>query len=149
MSEKEIETCNLIKDIVKTANIGKFIKRNSNILDTISFHTYINGKCTERNILPARVIEKSGIERTFGYQLFNGRRKPSRDKVIQIALGFGMDYTETQDLLQAARKCALYPIIKRDAVLIHALAHNLPLVDVQATLSELSLPLIGEEADHG
>ena len=118
-------------------------------MDPVSFNTYITALCADKDILPAHVIEKSGIERTFGHQLFNGRRNPSRDKVIQLAVGFEMDYKETQKLLKVARKSALYPKIKRDAVVIYALENKLSIYDIQATLAELSLPVIGEEADHG
>jgi len=118
-------------------------------MEQVSFLAYITDLCTQKNILPAHVIEKSGIERTFGHQLFNGRRNPLRDKVIQLAVGFGMDYKETQDLLKIARKSVLYPKLKRDAVVIYAVENNLSIFDIQATLSELSLPLMGEEGDHG
>jgi len=149
MPEKEIETGDLLNKVIKTASINRFIKRHGSSMEPVSFHKYVSDLCAQRYILPARVIEKSGIERTFGHQIFNGRRNPSRDKVIQIALGFGMDYKETQELLKVARKSALYPKIKRDAVMIYALENNLSFYDIQATLSELSLPLLGGEGDNG
>ena len=149
MSEKEIDTGELLDKVVKTTSISRFIKRHGKSMEQVSFSSHITGLCTAMNVLPAHVIEKSGIERTFGHQLFNGRRNPSRDKVIQLAVGFGMNYKEAQELLQAARKSILYPKIKRDAVVIYALENNLSFCDMQATLSELTLPLIGEEGDHG
>jgi hypothetical protein len=118
-------------------------------MESIPFHVYLHRLCVEKDVLPAHIIKKSGIERTFGHQLFNGNRKPSRDKVIQLAFGFDMDYDEAQTMLKIARKSALYPKIERDAVIIHALKNNLPDGDVQATLSELSLPLLGEVGRDG
>jgi len=144
MPKKEAGTGEFLRRLRKTSDIITFIKTNSEEMEEISFHDYINGLCTEKDILPARVIERAGIERTFGHQLFNGRRNPSRDKVIQLALGFEMVYTEAQDLLQAARKNALYPKTKRDAVIIFALENKLSYTDVQTILHELALPLISE-----
>jgi len=144
MPDAKKETADLLRRLIKASNIIRFIEMNSEEMETISFHDYINVLCTEKDVLPARVIEKAGIERTFGHQLFNGRRNPSRDKVIQLALGFDMDYNEAQDLLQTAQKCALYPKIKRDAVIIFALENKLPFFELQETLYELSLPLISE-----
>ena len=63
-------------------------------------------------MLPAQVIERSQIERTYGHQLFNGTRRPSRDKVLQLALGLGLSVDETQRLLRAAGKSPLYPRLK-------------------------------------
>ena len=56
-----------------------------------------------------------------------------------------MDYDETQDLLKIARKSPLYPKVKRDAVIIFALTRGLGIMDIQATLDELFLPLLGKE----
>jgi len=145
MPKEKISTSALLRKLFKTANLESFIKHHSEQFDTVPFHTYINQLCAETGTIPAHVINKSGIERTFGHQLFNGIRKPSRDKVIQLAFGFVMDYEQTQELLKISRHRALYPKIKRDAVIIFALNRGLPVTDVQVTLSELSLPLLGKE----
>jgi transcriptional regulator with XRE-family HTH domain len=94
---------------------------------------------------PNQAIKKSGVERTYGHQFFRGRRTPSRDKVIMLAFGFGLDYDETQEFLKAARKSPLHPKIMRDVVIIHALKNNNCIEDVLATLHELELPLLGKE----
>jgi hypothetical protein len=114
-------------------------------MEYIPFGARITDLCVSKNVKPGRVINKSGIERTYGHQLFNGRRKPSRDKVLQLAFGFEMNYGEAQELLKAARKSALYPRVKRDAVIIYALNRGLGVYDVQATLRDLNLPLLGKE----
>lgn len=149
MPEQQIRTSELLQRLLRTASIAQFIRRHGKSLDPQPFHIYINNLCAQKDTLPAHVIKKSGIERTFGHQIFNGTRKPSRDKVIQLAFGFDMDYDETQTMLKKAQKSALYPKIERDAVIIHALTHKHPIGDAQATLSELSLPLIGEVGRGG
>ena len=47
------------------------------------------------------------MPRNYAYQLFNGTRKPSRDKVIQLAFGFGLSVDDTQELLKVARQAPL------------------------------------------
>ena len=143
--EEKISTSTLLSKLFKTRNIGRFMEHYCSQMESQPFSTYLGRLCEQRGVLPAHVIQRSGIERTFGHQLFNGRRTPSRDKVIQLAFGFGMDYDETQALLKNARKSALYPKIRRDAVIIYALLQNLSVIDLQDTLSELSLPVLGEE----
>jgi transcriptional regulator with XRE-family HTH domain len=145
MAEEKLKTDELLNRLTKTGSINRFIKRYGEYMESVPFHEYIAGLCEEKGITPAIVIERSGIERTFGHQLFNGRRNPSRDKVIQLAFGFGMNVDETRILLQTAGKSALYPRIKRDAVVIYALEKGLSFGDVQETLSELSIPMIGKE----
>ena len=94
-------------------------------------------------MLPAQVIERSQIERTYGHQLFNGTRRPSRDKVLQLALGLGLSVDETQRLLRAAGKSPLYPRLKRDAVILYGIGKKLPIFTVQENLTKYGLTLLG------
>jgi hypothetical protein len=113
--------------------------------DVPPFNEYISAICKDRNVLPQHIIKKSDIERSYGHQLFNGTRTPSRDKVLQLAFGFELGFDETQKLLTVAGKSVLYPKIKRDAVIIYALKHGYDIFAVQTSLFDLSLPALGEE----
>ena len=90
------------------------------------------------------MIQQAQIDRTYGYQLFNGTRRPSRDKVLQLALGMGLSLEETQHLLQAAGRSPLYPRLKRDAVLIFCLKNGYDLMETQEMLGKYDITLLGE-----
>ena len=145
MATDSISTSTLLQRLFKNTDIASFIDHHSEYMNRVSFDVYINRLCKDRDTVPERIIKKSGIDRTYGHQIFNGSRKPSRDKVIQLALGFEMDFYEAQELLKIARKSTLYPKIGRDAVLIYALNKKKTVTEVQATLEELSMPLLGKE----
>ena len=149
MPHEKISTSTLLRRLFKTASIARFIRHFDRQMEFVTIDTYITDLCVNKNVRPEHIIIKSGIERTYGHQLFNGRRKPSRDKAIQLAFGFEMNYNEAQDLLKAARKSPLHPKIKRDAVIIYALNRGLAMSDVQATLHELELPILGKEDRYG
>lgn len=142
----EISTTTLLQRLFKTNKIGRFVNRYSDeIIETPAFCDYISELCAEKNTVAERVIKKADIHRTYGHQLFNGVRTPSRDKVIQLAFGFELSFEETQKLLTIAGKSILYPKIKRDAVFIFALEKGYDIDAVQATLAELNMPLLGDE----
>ncbi len=145
MANKNITTSAILGNLFKAVNISRFIKRNREHMNQVPFHEHISRLCKERDTVPERVILKSGIVRTYGHQFFTGSRKPSRDKVIQLAFGFEMTYEEAQELLKVARKSPLYPKIERDAALIYALEKRLTVVETQAMLKELNLPVLGRE----
>ncbi|MDR1688147.1 MAG: hypothetical protein LBS21_05995 [Clostridiales bacterium] len=145
MKEDNITTSGLLRRLFKTASIMRFIKHFDRQMEYVSFDTYITELCIGKNKIPEHVILNAGIERSYGHQLFSGRRKPSRDKAIQLAFGFEMTFSETQALLKAARKSPLYPRIKRDAAIIFALERKVTIVDFQNMLSDLKLPLLGKE----
>ncbi len=146
---EKLSTDVLLNELLKTHSVNRFFKRFEMHFSTESLSMYLNRLCAERDILAAHVIRNAGVERTFGHQIFNGRRVPSRDKVIQLAFGFGMNFTECQELMKKARKSPLYAKVKRDAVFIYALKNGLDIERVQATLNDLSLPTLGKlESDR-
>ena len=111
--QKEPGTSTLFRRLFKAADLKDFMEQNEVELQVPGFHEYISQMCAEEGERKESVIKRASIERTYGYQLFNGTRKPSRDKAIQLAIGFGLDLDGTQKLLQVAEKSPLYPRIKR------------------------------------
>lgn len=144
-SSSKSSTSTLLNQLLKTTNIKRFIKSNEDDMKLLPFHDYITEKCRELGEVPERVLNRSGIESSYGHQIFKGSRMPSRDKVIQLAFGFGFGLEETQALLQVAQYSLLYPKIKRDAVIIFCLNRKRSIIETQALLDELGLKLLGGE----
>lgn len=140
---ERVRTSNLLQELFKAPNLSSFMESNEDELHTPPFHEYISELCHVMNQIPERVIKQSAIERTYGHQLFNGTRKPSRDKAIQLAFGFGLNVDSTQALLKAALKSPLYPRIKRDAAILYCINQHMSVMDVQDILHDLQLTLLG------
>lgn len=141
--EKKLCTSTLLRRLNQTSDIRTFLSANRDSLTSPALSEHLIQLAQERGEVPERIILRAGIERTFGHQLFNGTRKPSRDKVVQLALGFGLNESETQRLLQIAGKSQLYPRLERDAVILFALRKKLSFMDTQSLLEELELVILG------
>jgi hypothetical protein len=144
-NKNEIETSAFLHKLSEAPDIEKFIESNAEEMQIPSFAAYITNICKKTGKVPEQVIKNSAIERTYGHQLFNGTRKPSRDKVIQLAFGFKMVLEETQKLLQIAQKSPLYPKIKRDAAIIYCMNNHKDIFETQSVLQSLGLTLLGGE----
>lgn len=144
MSRKN-STSSLLRNLFDAPDIENFIECNATDMEDVPFHFHLLEICEHTGEIPEQVIRRAGIERTYGHQLFNGTRNPSRDKVIQLAIGFGLDFEATQQLLQAARKSLLYPKIKRDAAIIHCIHHKKDIYETQALLETLEITLLSGE----
>jgi len=143
------QTSNLFYKLFKAVSLKAFVDDNVQEMVVPQFHTYITELCREWGRVPEQVIKQAAIERTYGHQLFNGTRKPSRDKVIQLAFGLGLDVDHAQYLLKLAQKSALYPKIKRDAAILFCLIKHKSVIETQGMLQELGLPLLGGEEKNG
>lgn len=143
MKQNSLSTDELLVLLFKSPSLSLFLDGRNLDLAMPSFSDYISSLCAEQNEVPEHIIQRSGLEKSFGHQLFNGRRAPSRDTVLQLAFGFSLSVPETQELLRIARKSPLYPRVKRDAAIIYCLYHGISFVDAQIILHDLCLPVLG------
>ena len=141
--EKRINTDELLKLLFKERSLEQFLQRNESAYLNTGFSDYLSGWCKAHQAVPEQLIRRANLEKSFGHQLFSGKRKPSRDTVIQLAFAMEADVAQTQEMLKIARKSPLYPRIKRDTVLIYCLHNHISLVDTENILSDLDLPVLG------
>ena len=144
-----VRTGTLMRRLFSTKSIDDYLRQNTQHLKTETFCECLRRHCLEKGLVAEHVIEHAQIERTYGHQLFNGTRNPSRDKVLQFAFGLGLSVEETQQLLRSAAKSLLYPRIRRDAIVIYALKEHWKMTDVQEVLDEYHLSLLGGEGKNG
>ena len=86
-----LRTDTLMLRIFKASNVEDVLKQNAPSMQAENFCACLNDLCRELGAVPEQVIRRSQIDRSYGHQLFNGTRKPSRDKVLQLAFGFGLN----------------------------------------------------------
>ena len=143
MSSK-ITTGSLMQRLMKTSSLSHFFDQNERYLETEDMAGWLNNACRERGLSVSQAIQKAQIDRSYGYQIFRGIRSPSRDKLLQLALGIGLDVSQTQHLLTLGGKSVLYPRLKRDAVLLYCINNSFSVLDTQDTLEKYSLSLLGD-----
>ena len=73
------------------------------------------------------LIVKTLLSKSFVYQIFSGNRNPGRDILLRIAFAMHLSVEETQHLFLVGGKGALYPKVRRDAVIIYCLEQEMPL----------------------
>ena len=134
----------LLKNILSAKDFNEVLSANSEAFVEKSISEYLQDLCRKRGMIPEQVIKKSQIDRTYGHQIFNGTRLPSRDKLLMLSFGFELSLDETQELLKTAGKSILYPKVKRDAAIIYGISHKMNIMDVQYLLISVHLPLLGE-----
>ena len=89
------------------------------------------------NVLVKDVIRRCNLERSYGYQLFNGTRRPTRDTLMVLALELGLSGEDARRLFEIAGRAPLYARCRRDAAVLYGLSHNLSPADVHELLLEL------------
>lgn len=96
-------------------------------VDERTLSAWLTELIVERETDRLSVIRRSHLNQTFAYQIFAGTRRPSRDKLIQLAFGFGLGAVDTCELLERGGVSALLPRCRRDVVIAFCLEHGLDL----------------------
>lgn len=133
----KISTENLFLILENEKDITENWESVSEHMDVLPFHKYLEKLISERNISTPEVGVKALLSRSFTYQIFSGDRVPSRDIILRIALALNISLDETQRLLKLADRGALYPKIKRDAVIIYGINNKSGLYKTDETLISL------------
>ena len=141
--EKRMSTDELLQLLFEERSLEQFLQRNESAYLNTGFSDYLSSWCKAHQEVPEQLIRRTNLERSFGHQLFSGKRKPSRDTVIQLAFAMGASLAEAQEMLKIARKSPLYPRIKRDTVIIYCLHNHISLVETETILADLKLPILG------
>lgn len=136
------ELMHLLQDTRTTAQLQTYTNTLTEQTILQTFPEYLNSKMTEQKISPAKLIEAAQIQRNYGYQILNGSRKPSRDKVLALCLALGLDLPETQRALTLAQFGQLYPKNRRDSIFIFSINKKLSALQVNELLDEMKEELL-------
>lgn len=142
-------TRTLRQRLFKAPDFETFVAENAESLTPPLLCDYL-ARLRRKSGLPiAQVVLHSNIDRTYLHQILNGTRNPSRDKLIQLAYGFGLDIEGVQELLKVARMSPLYPRIIRDAAILRCLHDRKRFDETQELLCKMGLTPLGGEVKHG
>lgn len=103
------------------------------------FSSYIKAILAQKRMSIADMQKKSGIDRTYIYQILDGSKHPGRDKIIAIAIACGMTLPECQRALEIAQEGILYAKSRRDSLVIYAINRKMSIMQLNSILEEYSL----------
>lgn len=106
------------------ADIDTYIKENKAYFFTKSTAELLTELYEEKSLTKAALARRAGMSEVYLHQVFSGRRKPSRDRLLCLCIGLGATLEETQRLLKQAGYAQIYPKVKRDAIISHGLVHH-------------------------
>lgn len=91
------------------------------------------------------VIKAARFDYTYAYQIFDGRKRPKREKLLQLAFGFPLSLDDTNCLLRAGGVNGLYVRCKRDVICMYCLHKGMTLEECNTYLYQLGEETLVEE----
>lgn len=130
----------------KEPNIDHYIEENSDNMVSGELREYIAKLIAEKKLTISKVSIRGQVSDSYLYKINQGlKNNISRDKVIQLCFGFGLDIEESQKLLRIARVGELYPRIKRDSIILFCLENHMDIIECDKKLEEAGDKIIIRE----
>jgi transcriptional regulator with XRE-family HTH domain len=98
---------------------------------------YLFSLLDARGMSRAAVAKESGVGASYVYQIFAGERRPTRDYLLRLSLVLRCDLRQTQRMLKLADQGALWPKVRRDAIVIFCITHGRSLSQTDEELYRL------------
>lgn len=134
LDEVEKSTEELLHELQKAEDVFAFARENETELESISLPEQLEQLLDKYQKPKKDVIKDAGLDTTYGYQIFDGRKKPRRDKLLQLAFGFPLTVEETNKLFRAGGVSSLYVRCKRDAICMYCLQQGMMVDECNALL---------------
>ena len=84
----------------------------------------------------SNIINKSDFSYCYFYDVINGRKIPGRDKIIRLILTMHLSVDECQEALRISGRSALYPRIRRDAIILFAISNGYSIYQLSELLAD-------------
>jgi len=136
-TNQKLSTTALFSLLEKSHSLETFLSEHESDLPAPTLTDYLAYLLERHAFSKQDVITAANLERSNGYQIFNGYRTPRRNALLRIALGMHLTLAETQYLLKVALRGELYPRNRRDAAVIYCIQHKFSLIDTEIMLDQL------------
>lgn len=132
MGKKTDELMQILKEKPDSAS---YLKEYKQELLCQTLPELLNFFLEQKDLSKAAAIRSSGLDRTYAYQIFDGRQhNPGRDKLLCLAFGLRLTVPETQQLLKTAQLPPLYPRVVRDVLILESLFQGKSLLNCNENL---------------
>ena len=131
---REKSTDDLKQELMEQASLDQYITENEAYFvetDLIEVLTRLYEHC---GLSKAELARRAEMSEVYLHQVFSGRRKPSRDRLLCLCIGMEASLEETQELLKQVGYAPVYLRLKRDAIIGHGLLHHTPLTEINDKL---------------
>ncbi len=136
-------TGDLLKSLKSARTYEEFLNREISELNFGTLAEYLELLIASKSLKKSDIIVRGNLDKNYAYQLFNGTKtNPSRDKVLMLAFGMGLDYAETSVLLKNAKQPDLYVRDPRDSVIIFCLENHMTLIQANEKLMDNALKIM-------
>lgn len=123
-------------DLKQQKDIHTFLKNNQEKFLNITLSAYLDELLSQKALVKADVIKKSGLPVTYAYKIFSGQKHTARNRILALAIAMQLNIDETNHLLNHAKHSSLYARNPWDAIIMYALEKHLSVIETNILLTD-------------
>lgn len=132
-----METEKLMEKLEQVYSFEDYLQScGTHCMEGFSFSSCFEQLYQQKKLRKMDVIERSLVAAGYAHQMIRGVKRPSRDKVIMFAIGMRLAIPEAQLLLRHSGFSPLSPKLRREAIVLFGVAHELDVRTVNDMLDE-------------
>ena len=133
---KESSTQDLSRELMSESNLDAYLSRNQPVFSDEDVANLLNRLYQRTDLSKAALARQAGMSEVYLHQVFSGRRKPSRDRLLCLCICMDASLEEVQQVLKGGAYAPLYPRHKRDAIISHGILHGTALEKINEKLAQ-------------
>ena len=137
-------TDDLMNILKQAPSVDDYFDQNDDEIFFGSLSEMIDYFLARKNLTKADVVNGSGINKGYCYEIMSGKstKNISRDKVIMLCVGLKLTVDEAQQLLKKSGYAPLYARDTRDSIIIFSLENHINIVSTNIKLGEYNLEIL-------
>ena len=139
----------LLNELKQAKVLGDFITENTQEFETLPLTELLAQMLERYNKTRIDVIKAARLDFTYGYQIFDGKKRPRREKLLQLAFGFPLSVEDTNRVLRAGGVNGLYVRNKRDVICMYCLHQGMTLEECNSYLYQMEEETLTKEDSDG
>lgn len=129
-------TDDLLTELKSERNIARYLKENEPHFVDQRIGDYLDAFVAAKGLKKSQIFKDAEINEIYGYQIFSGTRKPSRNKLIALCISMGMSEEELGTALKYAGEAPLYARSKRDSMILSGILKGNSVMQINNLLYE-------------
>lgn len=125
------------QEILAADNYYDVLDKNAENFRAEALTDHLKGLLKKKGMKAAEAIKNSNLDRSYGHQVISGKRIPSRDKLIALAMGMGLELSEVDELMKVSGNRTLYARDPRDGAIMFAFSRHMSLDDLNIMLDNM------------
>lgn len=115
-------------------SLDEYLKSNSDTIEIADLKEHWHNLIEKSKLSSFDIINRSEFAYAYYYDVVGGKKIPSRDKIIRLILAMHLEIEDCQKTLRICGLSQLYPRMKRDSIIIYAVAHKLTVFELNELL---------------